>query len=683
MGYRLAVLEVVLVVGYAALLWLPGAAVGVLLGLARWPGGGWSLAALAPLLTYGITAICGPWMSRLGIAWQPGTAGLALLVVLAVAAVVRWPLRRWTTASRGRPEHATLPAWTAGGHAAVGLATVVSGLFGGAVLLSAFGGLASIPQNWDAMLHANGIRYIAETGDSGVYGMYNVNAFDGGGQVYYPNAYHLIATLAFDLTGATIPEVLNAQTILMPLMLALTLVALVRCFHGRVALAVFAALVSPMATAVHYDLIWRGPLLPFATGLVLTLGIVYVVRSYLDRPSVLSALVLVLAGAALLGLHPSMPFTAALFALPLLVQCWWQRPRRIGVELGLLTMPMVLTVALVLPHLSGALSAAQTVLAFEWPQKVTPAHAFGEVMGFSTMQAYPQVWLLVFLVIGIAGFRSLGQLRWLPVAGVVFAGLFVLSASYNTPWAQKITSPWWNDKYRLAAIATMALLPVVAHGLVCTYDALRTGLVLPVLRRLPGSRLPGTSLSWAAPVSITAVCAAFFLLAHGGYAQRNIARTSEVYGAGPTVSLAERKAFGVLKALVQPGERVMNDRYDGSGWMYALDGVRPVAGHFSTQAVGDGPELLAGNFDHYDSRPDVRAAVARLHVQWVIVGPGFVWADMRRQSGLMHLSQVSALDMVYNEGGVQIYKIARPVGPSAPPSSLPASASGASRQSGR
>ncbi|MGH8917876.1 MAG: DUF6541 family protein, partial [Actinomycetes bacterium] len=379
----------------------------------------------------------------------------------------------------------------------------------------------------------------------------------------------------------------------------------------------------------------------------------------------------------LLGLHPSMLFTAALFTLPFLVQRWWggslgYGPRRIGVELGLLVMPGVVIAALVAPHLNGALSAAQAVLAFVWPPEVTPAHALGEVLGFSTMQPYPQVWLLVFLVIGMAGLRSLRRLRWLPVAGAVFAGLFVLSASYSTPWAQKITSPWWNDKYRLAAVATVALLPVVAHGLVCTYDALLTRLVLPALRRLPG-----TSPSWAAPVSITAVCAVFLLLADGGYAQRNIQRTAEVYGPGPTVSPVERKAFGVLKELVKPGERVMNDRYDGSGWMYALDGVRPVAAHFSTQAIGDGPDLLAGNVDDYDSRPDVRAAVAQLDVKWVIVGPGFVWASMRRQGGLEQLSRVRAFDLVYDEGGVQIYQVARPVAPSAPPSSLPASVPGA------
>ncbi len=672
LGYRLAVLEVVLLVCYAALLWLPGAAVGAILGFR-----GWALAALAPLLSYGIVTVCGPWMSRLGIAWTPGTAGLALLVVLAGAAVLRWSLRRWTASSRSRPECAPLPAWTAGGHTAVGLAAVASGLFGGAVLLSAFGGMTSIPQDWDAMLHANGIRYIAETGDSGLYGIYSINAFASGGQVYYPNAYHLMAAVMFDMTGVAIPAVLNAQSLLMPLMLALTLVAVVRCFHGRVALAVFIALVSSMATAVPFDLLWRGPLLPFATGLVLTLGVTIALHTYLDRPSALSAATVLLAGAGLFGLHPSMMFTAALFVLPMLGQRWWQRPQRIRVELGLLVMPAVPGAVLMLPHLVGALSVAPVVIAFTWPQTNTPAQALGEVFGFSTAQAYPQVWLAVFMVIGVAGFRSLGRLRWLPVVGVVFAALFVLSASYSTPWAQKITSPWWNDQYRLAAAATMALLPVVAHGLVRTHDAVLDRLVQPGLHRLRGAGQPRPS--WAAVVTITVVCSTLFLMANNGYARRNIERTSQSYGAGPdaTVSPAERNAFGVLRGLVKPGERVMNDRYDGSGWMYALHGVRPVAAHFTTQAIGDGPELLAGYFDHYDSRPDVQETVALLHIRWVIVGPSFVRSDMRRQDGLVHLSQVKALDLVYDEGGVQIYRLARPADPSAPLLPLPGSVHGA------
>ncbi|MGH3907326.1 MAG: DUF6541 family protein [Pseudonocardiaceae bacterium] len=652
--------QVGLLLSYAVLLWLPGLAVGALAGLR-----GWSLAALGPLLTYGLVTASGPWMSRMGLEWRPSTVLLALVAVLAVVAVLRWPLgrigrwmqARWMWVSPRRGERAPLPAWTTAGHVAVALATVGAGLFGGAVLLSAFGGISSVPQDWDAMLHANGVRFIAETGDGGVYGMYGVNTFAGDGQVYYPNAYHLVGALVYDLTGASIPGVLNAQSLLMPMMLALALVAVVRTFQGRAALAVFVALIAPMATAVPYDLIWRGPLLPFGTGVVLSLAMMVALRFYLDRPSACSAIPLILSAAGLLGLHPSVLITAGLFSLPLLAQRWWSArsaPRRSAVELGALAAAGAVAAVVVMPYLVGALSIAGEVLDFTWPQPLTPAQAMGEVLGFSTADSVPQYWLFVPLVLGAFAFRSLGQVRWLPVAGVAFAVLFILSAAYDTGWAHLITSIWWNDMHRLAAIATMTLLPVVAHGLVRCYDLVAWRVVGPALSRL----------GWPRPVpavtGLVVVLAVFLLVTNLGYAQRNIDRTSRSYGPGLTVSDAEVEAFQVLEGLVQPGERVMNDRYDGSGWMYAMAGVQPVAAHFGEMAIGDGPTLLARAFDEYDTDPAVRAAVADLNVRWVMVAPGFIRGDqMQRQPGLDHLEQVSALQLVYDHAGVQIYALGR------------------------
>lgn len=658
---------------YAALLWLPGLAVGALAGLR-----GWSLAALGPLLTYGLVSAAGPWMSRMDLQWRSGSVLLVLLVVLAVLAVL--PLARWLVggrwpragrggrgrANRGGTDRAGLPAWTTAGQVAVALATAAGGLLGGAVLLTAFGGMAGVPQDWDAMLHANGVRHIAETGDSGVYDLYTVNAFASDGQIYYPNAYHLVAALVYELTGATIPEVLNAQSLLLPLMLALGLVAVVRAFHGRAALAVCAALVAPMATAMPYDLLWRGPLLPFATAVVLTLVMMVALRFYLDRPSPGSAIPLILSAAGLLGLHPSMLVGAALFALPLLVQRWWSGAglRRSAVELGALVVAGVAGAALVLPALVGALSIAEAVLDFTWPQPLTPAQAMGEVLGFSTAQPTPQYLLLLALAIGASGFRSLGQLRWLPVVGVLFAGLFVLSAAYDTEWAHLITGVWWNDMHRLAGIAAMALLPLVAHGLVRSYDLLLERVLRPAFSRLdrPLDRVLGPPLDRAHPMwaltSLAVVLAAFLWATGLGYAQRNIERTERTYGPGNTVSEAELRAFQVLEQMVQPGERVMNDRFDGSGWMYALTGVKPVAAHFGATSIGVRPELLARAFDEYDTNPAVRAAAAELNVRWVIVAPGFIRGDqMRRQPGLDQLEQVSALQLVYDRDGVRIYEL--------------------------
>lgn len=647
---------------YVALLWLPGLAVGALVGLR-----GWSLAALSPLLTYGLITMIGPWMSGLGLTWRPYDVVRVLLVVLAVLAVLRWLLgrlrSRWTARTgRGGRQRAPLPAWTTAGHVAVGLATAGAGLFGAAVLLAAFGGVAGVPQDWDAMLHANGVRYIAETGNSGVYDMYQVNAFAGGAKVYYPNAYHLAAALVYDLTGASIPEVLNTQSLLMSLMLALGLVALVRAFHGRVALAAFVALVAPMATAVPYDLVWRGPLLPFATGVVLSLAMLVALRFYLDRPSVLAAVPPILCAAGLLGLHPSVLITAALFALPMLAQRWIATPRRVPVELAALVAAGAVCVAVTLPYLVGALSVASTVLDFTWPQPLSPAQAIGEVVGFSTTHPVPQYGLVVPLLIGVVGLRSLGQLRWLVVAALTFVTLYVMSAAYDTAWAHTLTSVWWNDMHRLAALAALAMLPFVAHGLVLSYDLVLGRVLRPALARLAWPRPVWTVTGFAVVLTL------FLLGTDTGYAQRNIDRTASNYGLGRTVSEAEIHGFQALAKLVPPGERVLNDRYDGSGWMYALAGVHPVAAHFGDMSVGAEPRLLGWAFDAYDVNPAVRAAVADLNVHWVITTPGFVRGDqMVRQPGLDQLYLVKELRLVYDREGVRIYELGNtPVEPPAP-----------------
>lgn len=637
-----------LLLGYVAVLWLPGVAVGALVGLR-----GWALVALAPLLTYGLVTCGAPWMSRLDIPWTPGTAGFLLLGVLAFAAILRWPLRRFTAATPRRAAREPLPAWTATGQVAVGLAVLGAAVFGGAVLLTAFGGMGAVPQDWDAMLHANGIRYIADSGASGVFQMYDVNAYAGDEQAYYPNTYHLLAALVFELTDVSIPVVLNALSILTPLMLALSFVALIRSFHGRVALAVFAALVSPMATAVPYDVLWRGPLLPFAIGLVLSFGALVALRCYLNRPSVLAAIPLLLSGAGLLGLHPSVLITVMLFGLPLLVQRWWHLPRRLVPELAMLVVPAVAGGALVIPHLVGSLSAADSVAGFTWPQTLTPAEAVGDVFAFATNHPVPQLGLLVFLVAGLIGVRSLGRLRWLSIAGAAFAILYVLSAAYDTPWAQTLTSIWWNDKWRLAAIATMTLLPIVAHGLTRSYDQILGRLVLPAVRGI-GGKVP-TRPMWVAAPTFLVLFAVFSQLVGGGYAERNIERAGKNYGLGRTVGPAELDAFQVLERLVQPGDRVMNDRFDGSGWMYALTGVQPVAAHFNP--VGGVPELLALEFDRYDTSPAVRSAVACLNVRWVMVSPGFVRSSKDRQPGLKDLDQVDALQLVYAHDGARIYRL--------------------------
>ena len=129
---------------------------------------------------------------------------------------------------------------------------------------------------------------------------------------------------------------------------------MVHRFGGRPVLAAATAL-ALVAITPFYDLLWRGPLLPFATGVALTPLVAVLVRELLDdrrlRPGAAVALVAALSG--YLALHPAILVGAIVFVLPMLVQRWWGAGRQAVRELGVLV-----AVGVVAAAVSGVLVAS-------------------------------------------------------------------------------------------------------------------------------------------------------------------------------------------------------------------------------------------------------------------------------------------------------------------------------------
>ncbi|NBH03973.1 DUF6541 family protein, partial [Amycolatopsis sp. SID8362] len=125
--------------------------------------------------------------------------------------------------------------WTRRAHLAVGACVAIATAVSIAVVVSGRGGTTAVFQRWDTVFHANGIRYIAETGDGSLTGMGTINWYPEGS--FYPNAYHLVGALVYQLSGTSVPVTLNAVTMPIAGLFALALVALVRQLGGR---AVFA-----------------------------------------------------------------------------------------------------------------------------------------------------------------------------------------------------------------------------------------------------------------------------------------------------------------------------------------------------------------------------------------------------------------------------------------------------------
>jgi hypothetical protein len=152
----------------------------------------------------------------------------------------------------------------------------------------------------------------------------------------------------------------------------------------------------------------------------------------------------------------------------------------------------------------------------------------------------------------------------------------------------------------------------------------------------------------------------------GFYTQANAAAVAYAYHDGPEsenrqpVTANEITAMLVLQKIgVGPDEKVLNDRIDGTAWVYAITGIHPVAGHYDP---GDPPKdaaYLADHFRDYDTDPEVRAAVKRLNIHHVLLGNGAIQPQLRRAAGLRDLDGLDFLRRDYANPQAVIYTIVR------------------------
>ncbi|WP_020668860.1 DUF6541 family protein [Amycolatopsis nigrescens] len=639
---------------YLIVLVVPGGLVGAAAGLR-----GWSLAGLAPLFTYLTLGLSGPWLAVAGLPYNPGTAvACTLLLAGAAYGLRRLALARgWTTGGRERPP----VVWTRRAHFAVAACVLLATVLSVIVVLNASGGASAVFQRWDTVYHANGIRYIADTGDGSLFGMSKINWYPDGS--YYPNAYHLVGALVYKLSGAAIPTVLNAVTVPIAGIFALSLVAMVRQFGGRAVFAGCAAIVAGAATTGAYESVSSG-LLPFALGIVLTPLSAVALDRFLNRPGLDTGVVLTLAVAGMLLAHTSALFGAILFVLPLMLQRWWRREGKPLPDLARLIPVGVATALLAAPHLLGAISFGAGSYPYKpWGSDLPVGRALLQLLQFRQFLTEPLTWLSIFLVIGILTVRGLGRLRWVGLSALLLSGIFVLVASYGgLSWVITLSRPWWNDRYRLMALAAIPLCLLAGHGLAETQRLLaktvggwswvRDSASMPAKLRIASATLLVACLA--------VVTNGFYTNANAiavGYAYQNWPESEKV-GQIP-VTANEVAAMLALQEIADPAEMVLNDRRDGTAWVYAITGIRPVAGHYDPGVPPPDAAYLSEHFREYDTDPEVRAAVERLNVRHVLLGHGSILPDIKRAPGLENLDGLRFLRREYSNSDAVVYTILR------------------------
>jgi hypothetical protein len=638
---------------YLAVLVIPGALIGLAAGLR-----GWALAGMTPLLTYLALGLAGPWLAMAGLRFGPATAAatavLMAAVVFGVRRVARW--RGWVSTEPDRPP----VVWTRRAHLAVAACVLLATLLSVVAVLSAAGGASAVFQRWDTVFHANGIRYIAETGDGSLYGMSTVNYYDPGAAQFYPNAYHLAGALVYKLSGATIPATLNAITVPVAGIFALSMVALVRQFGGRAVFAGSTAIVAGAATTGAYESVSSG-LLPFALGIVLTPLAAVALHRFLVRPGADTGMMLTMSAAGLLVAHSSALFGGILFALPLLVQRWWRREGKPVRDLARLVPAGIAAGLVAAPHLLGAVGFTSGSYPYQpWSSDIPFPSALGQLLLFRQVLDNPQIWLSVLLVAGILTARRLGSMRWVAGSALLLSTLFVLVACLGGhSWVIAFSRPWWNDRFRMMSLAAIPLCLLAGHGLAELQRLLaRSASGWAWVQARP--RMPG-ALGLASALLMLAVLA---VVTKGFYTTANATAVSYAYHDGPQsedrevpVTEHEVAAMMELKKYAGTDEKVLNDRVDGTAWLYAITGLHPVAGSYDPGVPPKDADYLARHFREYDTNPEVRAAVARLNVKHVLLGTGSIKKDLVRAPGIRNLDGLDFLRREYSNPDAVIYTI--------------------------
>ncbi|WP_410576514.1 DUF6541 family protein [Amycolatopsis sp. lyj-108] len=627
--------------------WLPGLVFGGAIRLR-----GWTLAAAAPLLTFGLVAIGIPILGRFGIRWTMLNVGLWVLLLSLVGfglsfLVLRFTAKRHPEWAEDEDDDETKRSLR--DHLLIGAGVVVGLGVGLVTFLRGSHSLENVQQGWDAPFHGNLVRWIAEHGDARASTVGTIANLPNQHDYFYPDTYHALLALIFGKGGLTMMPTLNLAALMVVLTVPVGVAAMCRAWRMPVLATAAAAAVSTWFTAFPYDSLWRGPLWPYVAGVALVPAMLALARLLLKPNGVAGPVAIGVGVAGLAGLHTSLIFVIMVYFLLILLAVLF-RFEKIDWRRSAASLVATIGVAVVLgvPQVLPALYNAGGVTSAFWASETSVSGALGQTITFSPMASFPQWWIGIPAIIGVFFLVRHRRMLWMVGAYVVLGGLFAATISLETPLIHTLTGVFYNDHWRIGALVPLA--GAVAFG---EFVHTTSGKIAEKL----GERRPGLNPVTAAIAGAVVVGLVVTVLSKGGYIGRNSARLAMNYGEGPSVSKGEEAAYAWLGKHVVPGERVMNDKADGSVWMYALSGVQPVewtnyGAEFTTKAG-----WLSVFLNDINREPRVREALTDLKVRYVLVGKGKVAPNAQSAVGLQRLDITPGFKRVFHNLDASVYEI--------------------------
>lgn len=622
----------------ALLLWVPGALVGGALGLR----GLWWWAT-APAITMGILGIASVGGPIVGLAWGLGALTAVTLAVLVIAVVLRLALpglARSVPVAHGR--------WWA---AVIGLA--VGGLILAYRLWLIHGTPETISQSIDNIYHLNAVRYILDTHDASLFSVGGMTGIS-----YYPALWHGVAAMVVQLTGVPLTVGVNAVTFVVgALIWPAGVVLLTRTVIGDRPIGVLAAGVLSAAF----------PTFPF---LLLQYGVLYPYFAAVALVPVALALTLALARIASWESAPSWLWSTLLLGLALLGIAL-THPGALVAWLAL-SVPVVLVLIYRLWHTRGIVLAAITLLAYvafgmvvlralhpdssdPWPTDQTIGQAVGEVVSVSAY-GMPVAWAVaVLVVVGIvtaarrrreSSFVAIGM--WF-IAGFLFV---VVSGATWTVFRVFLTSPWYCNPPRLAALLPLVMIPLASLG------------CLSIARWLMGwseRHLRDQRRSWQTALVGTVGVLALVLVTQGAAVRAIMGPSERIFSLVDDAWLLtpdEVKLFDEIPNYVPDGVTIAGNPWTGTSLVYAYTG-RPVLMEHVMQSVPTDAETIFEGLRDASPGDATCQAIERTNTGFVLdFGDQQVNNNDVTWPGLEDLADSGAVELVTQTGDdAKLYRI--------------------------
>ena len=619
----------------------------------------WPIAiAVGPALTYGVVALAIIPFGAIGIPWNGWTA-LATLAVVCVVMIGVQPLlasyRDSEAEARGIDRRQAL--------------TVAAGVLLGALLImwAAYRGVVhwqSIPSTWDAVWHANTVRFILDTGQASSTHMGELRNVETHQPLYYPSVFHALTAVYCQLTGAapTTGYTLSSVAVavwLFPISAAMLTWHLLRprTTHAAGAAATAAAL-SASFTSVPYVEFGTAAMPNLAAYGVAIPTFLLVISTLRHRDRIPLA---VLALVGVFSVHLSGGFIVILFAGAwwLLEACWHPVRGRTADVLTLAAsgVPAGLILA---PQFFGVAQQAGIIAGHAFPSFKTVKQGVIDALLLHTrhLNDFPtQYGLVVLSGIGMA-ILLYKRIWWPPALWLVLTVATIYSgAPFRNPLGtaiEQFSQFFYNDPRRLSAVVTMLVTPMAAVAVF----ALVVGAVAVAKRFI---RLP-------APVWVSAtvlLLALTTVFSAREYLYRHLVLFGDKYDS-VIINQQDLDAFAHLAAL--PGARtslIGNSNVDGTAWMYAVADLHPLWTHYDfPQQTGPGYyRFIFWAYADADALPGVpeekRAlvpeAIRALNIRYILTSAPTV-RGFKVPDGLVSIDHSKWWAKIYDNGAAWIYE---------------------------